>query len=88
MNLTDYLSSGAKSAADLARDLSVAPALIYQWRTGLRSIPAERCVEIERSTNGAVTRRDLRPGDWERIWPELAQLPAAVGQPAEGVASA
>jgi DNA-binding transcriptional regulator YdaS (Cro superfamily) len=30
------------------------------------------CVSIERSTGGAVTRRDLRPDDWQDIWPELA----------------
>ncbi|WP_132477967.1 hypothetical protein [Paracandidimonas soli] len=28
--------------------------------------------EIEAITGNAVTRRDLRPDDWERIWPELA----------------
>ncbi len=39
---------------------------------------------IERATNGAVTRRDLRPDDWHEIWPELATTnpstePAAAG---------
>lgn len=28
--------------------------------------------DIERITGGAVTRRDLRPYDWARVWPELA----------------
>jgi len=32
-----------------------------------------RCVEIEKATAGQVTRRDLRPDDWDRIWPELAE---------------
>lgn len=32
-----------------------------------------RCVAIERATNGAVTRKDLRPHDWRDIWPELAE---------------
>lgn len=31
------------------------------------------CVAIERATGGAVTRRDLRPDDWQDIWPELAE---------------
>ena len=31
----------------------------------------ERCVQIEQATDGAVTRRDLRPADWHLIWPEL-----------------
>jgi DNA-binding transcriptional regulator YdaS (Cro superfamily) len=30
-------------------------------------------VAIESTTKGAVTRRDLRPDDWQEIWPELAQ---------------
>lgn len=29
------------------------------------------CVAIESVTQGAVTRRDLRPDDWRAIWPEL-----------------
>lgn len=31
------------------------------------------CVAIERATGGAVTRKDLRPNDWQDIWPELSQ---------------
>lgn len=30
------------------------------------------CVAIERATKGAVTRKELRPDDWQSIWPELA----------------
>ena len=30
------------------------------------AVPIEHCVAIERLTAGAVTRRDLRPGDWYR----------------------
>ncbi len=75
MNLTDYLSAEGNSAAALARELGVAPAVIYQWRTGLRSVPPDRCVDIERATAGAVSRRDLRD-DWARIWPELVEQAA------------
>lgn len=32
---------------------------------------AARCVQVERATDGQVTRRDLRPDDWHLIWPEL-----------------
>jgi len=74
MNLTDYLSSdGALSAARLAREIKVSPALLYQWRTGRRPVSLEHCAAIEQATGGAVTRRDLRPDDWQRIWPELAR---------------
>lgn len=34
-------------------------------------IGAELCVAIETSSNGAVTRKDLRPDCWVNIWPEL-----------------
>ena len=70
MDLTTYLSTVC-SAADLARSIDVAPALISQWRHGVRPIPPERCVRIENATNGVVSRRDLRPDDWHLIWPEL-----------------
>ena len=39
-------------------------------------MPIERCVPIERATQGAVTRRDLRPDDYLDIWPELAHTQA------------
>lgn len=32
---------------------------------------AERCVAIELATKGKVNRKDLRPNEWEAIWPEL-----------------
>lgn len=34
------------------------------------------CVAIERESAGAVTRKDLRPDDWRKIWPELTKTPA------------
>ena len=62
----------------LAVLLGVKSPSVHEWKTGKRSIPIERCVQIERATNGAVTRKDLRPDDWADIWPELAQVPASV----------
>lgn len=72
---TAVLLRGGISA--LARDLKVTPATVSQWcskdRNQYRPVPIERCVEIERITEGAVTRKDLRPHDWHRIWPELVE---------------
>ncbi|PKH20212.1 Cro/Cl family transcriptional regulator [Enterobacterales bacterium CwR94] len=31
----------------------------------------ELCVLIEKSSNGAITRQDLNPERWRKIWPEL-----------------
>ena len=58
--------------------VGVHPVMVSQWSSGLKPVPVERCTDIERATSGAVTRRDLRPDDWHRIWPELvtAQHPA------------
>lgn len=72
MNLHKYLSD-IETAADLAQRLDITPVLISQWRTGLRLVPIERCFAIEQATNGLVTRKDLRPSDWHRIWPELTE---------------
>jgi DNA-binding transcriptional regulator YdaS (Cro superfamily) len=35
------------------------------------SVPVEHCLAIERATEGAVTRRDLRPDDAHLIWPDI-----------------
>ena len=46
------------------------------------------CVLIERHSLGEVTRRDMRPDDWQDIWPELADSetkhPAALANQAQG----
>ncbi len=72
--------------AALARALGVTPVVVGQWlkpevATG-RAVPPKQCVRIEQLTNGQVTRQELRPDDWEAIWPELAQSPTQSTQPA------
>jgi len=61
----------------LAGIIGVSAPTISQWRTGIRPVPLERCTAIEQATNGQVTRKDLRPDDWEAIWPELTDKKAA-----------
>ncbi len=72
MNLKNYISSGFGKAKQLAEEIGVHPSFLSQMVNGNRPISPERCVAIEQATNGEVTRKDLRPEDWERIWPELA----------------
>ncbi|MGL5470040.1 MAG: transcriptional regulator [Shewanella sp.] len=60
------------SQAELARLLNISRPTVNQWVTGLRPVPARRCYAIESASKGAVTRRDLRPHDWQELWPELA----------------
>ncbi|WP_232343240.1 transcriptional regulator [Burkholderia pseudomallei] len=72
MNLASYLAEQKLTQAAFAELLGVSQGLIYQWLTGRRPVAADKCVVIERATNGAVTRRDLR-SDWSSIWPELIE---------------
>jgi DNA-binding transcriptional regulator YdaS (Cro superfamily) len=62
-------AAGGSSA--LARLVGVSPAIVYQWRTGIRPVPADRCASIEMAASQSVMRWDLRPADWHLIWPEL-----------------
>lgn len=72
----------------LAKMIGVSVPTVHEWKTLKRPVPASRCVAIEIATNGAVTRKDLRPDDWQSYWPELAQAPAIPAQAAmENVAS-
>lgn len=76
MDINTYLNT-VESAASLARKLGISPVLISQWKNGTRPVPLERCAVLEQVTAGAITRKELRPDDWERIWPELADAAKA-----------
>lgn len=65
-------------AANLARKLEVSPQAIHAWKKSKRPVPVDRCAQIERITQGVVTRKELRPDDWEKIWPELALMETKV----------
>ena len=55
----------AGSASRLAAALKVTPQAVCFWRDGLRKLPAELCIHIEKATQGAVRCEDLRPDvDW------------------------
>ncbi len=59
MDLKRYIM--LHSQALLAKDLGVDRSLVSQWLSGKTRITAERAVQIERTTNGAIRREDLRP---------------------------
>lgn len=64
MDLNTYLND-VEQAVSLAAKVGVPAALLSQWKTGGRRVPAERCPAIERATSGAVRCEDLRPDvDW------------------------
>lgn len=58
----------------VARELGCTPQAVCFWRDGLRAFPVEHCAVIERVTSGRITRQELRPHDFWRIWPDLAHL--------------
>lgn len=69
---------GGQTALANAIGGSVTQSHVWGWINRSGSIaPPEYCYAIERATNGQVTRRDLRPDDWQDIWPELAEKAAA-----------
>ena len=76
MNTISTVISAIGTQQYVADQCGVRQSAVSQWiKRG--SIPPEYCATIERLSAGRYTRRDLRPGDWQRIWPELVATPAA-----------
>ncbi len=67
----DVAAEALGSQASLARALNVTRAAVSQWKDPGRMVPLEHCAQIELLAQGRTTRRQLRPADWHRIWPEL-----------------
>jgi DNA-binding transcriptional regulator YdaS (Cro superfamily) len=63
---------------EIAEKCGIAEQYLYQVFTGRKVPSAELSVSIEQATMGEVTRKDLRPNDWQAIWPELAKKSKAV----------
>ena len=82
MNFKDWVNGQRGRSLAVAHALGVTPPVVSDWVTGKKGVPLERCVQIERATNGEVTRRELRPDDWQDIWPELTQSHANTAQTA------
>ncbi|MFV8759293.1 transcriptional regulator [Yersinia enterocolitica] len=71
MKLKKYLSSMPRGTSKkLAQQLGISPSHLSQWVTNKTTISPARCIEIEVLTDGVVTRADLRPNDWNSIWPD------------------
>ena len=67
----------AGSQRKIAEACMTRQSTVAQW-VKRESVPAKYCASIEQATDGAVTRQDLRPKDWQRIWPELADQQTAL----------
>ena len=85
MTLSEYFALERGRQITLARTLGIPQANVSRWADGITPAPAELGATIERATGGQVTRQELFPDTWARIWPELA--PAADEQKLLGVPS-
>jgi DNA-binding transcriptional regulator YdaS (Cro superfamily) len=72
MKLSTYIKAQRGNAKALAERLDVHKTIVSQIASNSEGTSPARCVAIEKATDGAVTRKDLR-SDWREIWPELAQ---------------
>lgn len=75
MTLSEYFALKHGNLADVARTIGAPSGNVSEWASGSRNTPAKFGAAIERATGGQVTRQELFPDTWARIWPELA--PAA-----------
>ncbi|WP_343666295.1 transcriptional regulator [Paraburkholderia tropica] len=71
MDLRTYLSAERGRLVRLAGAVGAHASDVSAWANQRRPVPITLCWAIERATAGAVTRKDLRPGDWHLIWPDL-----------------
>jgi DNA-binding transcriptional regulator YdaS (Cro superfamily) len=65
-----FLENPAVKQAEFARAIDVSPSILHQWIKKIRPVAIQHVMAIETETGGAVTRKDLRPDDWQKIWPE------------------
>lgn len=74
-NLLDRaVSALGITKVELGEALGVSKGVINQWRYS--GIPSEYCCALEdllKNTSDPLSRIDMRPNDWKKWWPELAQ---------------
>ena len=67
----------ADGPAAVARALSVSTQTVCFWRDGRRRMGTEHGAALEQASGFKVTRQQMWPLSWKRIWPELAANDAA-----------
>lgn len=75
--LKTWLQQERGRQAALAKHLGVSPPNVVAWSTGEKTIPMVHGAQIDLFTGGAVTRQEMFPDSWQRIWPELTDKQAA-----------
>ena len=72
MNLKTWADQQRGRGITLAKHLQVPPSFVSKMLNGTKAIPAEHCRAIHTLTGGEVTLPEMRPADWQKYWPELA----------------
>jgi DNA-binding transcriptional regulator YdaS (Cro superfamily) len=80
--LKSWMESERGRGGALARHLRVPGSFVSKMASGGKPIPVIHGAAIEQFTQGAVTRQQMFPNDWQRIWPELAAEHPVTEQPA------
>ena len=76
MNALSEAIEKAGSQAELARLIGAAgQSTVGNWVSRKQLVPVEFCTAVEVATG--VSRKRLRPDDWQKHWPELAPQGAA-----------
>lgn len=76
MNLKTYIEKERGRATVIASALGWSLSYLSQMASGKSSISPEKAVLLEQITEGVVSRKDSRPDDWQKIWPELVDKAA------------
>lgn len=66
MDLLTFTKQYPGGQVAFAKTLGVVTVCVNQWANGARKVPFERCIDIERLSNGVVTCEELRPDIAER----------------------
>lgn len=62
----------AGGTVHVARSLNLSRQVVYFYGTGERRLNSDHAAALEALTGGQVTRQQMWPNSWKRIWPELA----------------
>jgi DNA-binding transcriptional regulator YdaS (Cro superfamily) len=71
MDIKTYLSQERGRQKALAEAIGAHAPDVSRWAKGTRPVPIEYGAAIETATGGLVTRQELFPNEWRRVWPEL-----------------
>ena len=70
--LKTWLEGEYGRGVKLAKHLGVPASFVSSMADGRKPVPVAHGAAIEQFTEGAVTRQQMFPANWRRIWPELA----------------